>query len=76
MTKLTVTADIKDEASLPEYPFLGVTERGLIVLFPKECKGTVLFVGNILGYSVAEYSENWNMNNFKQFIGSITLTQN
>jgi len=55
-----------------EYPCLMVCvhEPCLIVLFVDEDKGTIL--GND-DYEIGKYAINWNMSEFMQFEGSVTL---
>ena len=74
MTKLTVEVDTKKTTAKWEYPFLGIAESGLIVLFNKPGEGMVLANGN--GYTVGEIRKDWSMSYVNPFVGSITLTQN
>ena len=73
MSKLTVKVDANVNSYIPEYPFLGIAATGLVVLFNKPSEGTVIEMFG--GYKIGEISNIWNMDHFKPFTGSITLTQ-
>lgn len=73
MTKLTVEIDIKNPSSEQEYPFLGISTLGAIVLFSKSCEGTIIAPKN-LGL-IGDVRNDWIMSYFKPISGSIKLTQ-
>ena len=75
MTKLTVGINGKTNNTGSEYPFLGITEAGTIVLFEKKRHGVVIQPGGTTDRSAGDYSASWIMEKFKPFTGSITLTQ-
>lgn len=54
-----------------------ITNSGLTVLFVEYGQGTVIKPGHLGDsiYSVGHYSPCWNISMFKNYDGSITLTQ-
>jgi hypothetical protein len=68
--KIAVYLDDKsDDTITPEYPFIGKSTNGSIVLFTKKGHGVLLHNSGI------SYSEGWLMENFHPFKGIITLEQ-
>lgn len=54
-----------------EYPFIGVTNNEkLIVIFSEEGIGIVIGGSD---YGLGHLSDDWSMNNFKPFKGTVTL---
>ena len=66
----------KDDDKKIKYPYIGIGENGLIVLFKACQRGVALVVpSNLFNiYKVGYYSERWEMSKFKPFEGSITLS--
>ena len=75
MSKLTVTVETKTNNQEIEYPFLGISKEGRIVLFRKFRIGIVIFAPKNDVGSQGYFSETWDMVCFEPFTGSITLTQ-
>lgn len=55
-----------------DYPKLMIGSSNAIVLFVDDNKGTVVKSGG--GFSVGRYSETWNMNAFKDYTGTLELS--
>ena len=76
MNKLNVAIIIKNDDSEREYPFLGVSKDGSIVLFSGKGKGTSLSFARTPGPPlIGSHSDSWIMSQYIPLIGSITLTQ-
>ena len=54
------------------FPKLMISDRKVVVLFRKPKKGTVLYPND---YRLGKYSSNFNMENFKDFFGTIELEE-
>lgn len=65
---------VKEVKKERKYPYIGIHEihMGLIVLFSKQNKGTVLQPDK--SYSIGEYSHTWVESNFKPFEGTVELS--
>ena len=61
----------KKEKSI-EYPFIGVTEQGLTVLFSEYGNGIVLNGDDIAEFGY--HATNWDMKRFTPFQGTIELS--
>ena len=60
-----------------EYPCLKQSfHTGKVVLFTKEKEGTVVNIGTDSTSWIGYYSDEWDMNNFAEFNGTIELTNN
>ena len=55
------------------YPFLGITPKGSIVLFTKLNTGVCLQVGGDWSLVIGRYSDQWAMDLFEPYNGSVTL---
>jgi hypothetical protein len=55
-----------------DYPCLGVSDPGLVVLFSEKSQGMVMSGHDI--WSFGDFGSSWAMNSFSSFKGSITLT--
>ena len=65
--------EIREKADGVKYPRLMIhKELNYIVLFIKECIGTVIYSKNI-NSPCGDYSEYWDSTLFRQFNGEITL---
>lgn len=60
------------EKEKPEFPCLMKSECN-VVLFVKPSCGTVVHVYH-LSYALGEYHTAWNMDNFKPYVGEVTLS--
>lgn len=57
------------------FPKLMIAEDGKIVLFFSDKVGTVIDLGdNNSGDRIGEYSNDWHMNSFQDFYGSIIMS--
>jgi hypothetical protein len=72
MSKLTVEVSDKTRTEENNYPKLMVSNEGQIVLFNEVRKGMNI---NGKGWAVGYYTDCWVMSCFKNFHGSVTLTQ-
>ena len=71
-THLTFQLDF-DWGGSKEYPLLGVSQQGNLVLFTEFGKGTVLVVAKPAGYIVGETRNDWAMGGFAPYKGTIEL---
>ena len=55
------------------YPFLGISPKHSIVLFTKLNTGVCLKSGEEYGIDVGRYSDQWAMDIFELYNGSVTL---
>lgn len=69
--KIEVNENIKKR----KYPWIGksIDDSSIIVFFNEHKKGTVLN-STVSHFCGGEYSENWNMDFFESFTGTITLS--
>ena len=56
------------------FPKLMIAEDGEIVLFSEEKVGVIVNTKINSFYQIGEYSDDWHMNSFKDFYGSITMS--
>ena len=56
-----------------KYPFLGISPKHSIVLFTKLNTGVCLQAGEEYGIDVGRYSDQWAMDIFEPYNGSVTL---
>ena len=68
---MKITIDEKPAKPAPEYPRLMMTERGNIVWFFKPKHGMTVKNDN---YGEGYYSDNWSMDLFTPFNGSVTMS--
>lgn len=71
-----IKAEISEKKKEPvnEYPKLMIHQDGSIVLFIEYGAGTILFNARLHGMDVGKFSPIWVMENFTDFHGSITLS--
>jgi len=70
---MTVTVNSTPQgATNPTFPFLGISERGVVVLFTDHQHGTVLEVGDS-GYVLGATSDKFAMRKFTPFRGELTI---
>jgi len=65
---------VKEKSETKEYPWIGITENGVIVLFFDFQKGIFITSENHNIYSLGEYRDNWTESNYKPFTGEIVLS--
>lgn len=68
---MKVEIKVSDQVNVKPFPKLMISKDGDLVLFESEQKGMYLKGTN---YEKPHYCNNWHMNNFKDFEGSITLS--
>lgn len=56
----------------PSFPYLGISRRGVVVLFTAPKTGTVLVKGDS-GFNVGDERVKFDMNAFSPFRGSVTV---
>ena len=61
------------EKEKPSYPCLMKSKYGLVVLFSKECVGTVVGYSEKSPYELGAYYKDFNMEIFEYYNGEITL---
>ena len=69
---IVVVTEEKKKEKETEFPCLMVADNGLIVLFTLCNEGSVVCVGNS-PHSLGYVSEDWHMDSFKEFKGSVEL---
>lgn len=73
--KITTTNNTTKHLIKP-YPKLMVSAKTkLIVLFIDYAEGTLIDIGNKKNFTIGEWSNDWDMESFVDFKGSITLEQ-
>lgn len=73
MSVKSISADKGERVKRPVYPCLRISEKsGNVVLFEREGYGVVVDKGGST-YSVGYYSNDWDMDVFLDYGGSITL---
>jgi len=76
-----MTSNVQDKVDFPAVPFLGISDRGSIVLFtdtdggyaPEYGVGVLLSPGTS-GLPVGHDSDEWCLEHFKVFKGSVTVS--
>jgi hypothetical protein len=56
------------------FPKLMACKDGQINLFIEENRGVVVYKGGSISWSVGYFSEDWKMNSFTDFHGTVTLS--
>lgn len=76
MIESTITADRSDDPV--EYPYIGVSDLGSIILFSGPGVGTLLKQGHGLSFAgnvpIGNHSNSWAEAGFKRFNGVISLS--
>jgi hypothetical protein len=70
-----ITSVINTKRKITSYPCLKTNNLGMIILFTSENTGTVIVKDNLSIWSLGYYSTAWNETSFKNFQGSITISQ-
>lgn len=65
---------VVESKAVSEYPKMMINDDRLIVLFANESCGVVVDIGKS-PYTLGIHSNGWDINRFKPFHGSVTLTQ-
>lgn len=70
--KATLNEDLT--VAIATYPFLGVSRKNkTIVLFTDPCVGVCVYASKTSGSDLGEFSDDWDMDCFELYTGTITL---